>query len=229
MKVSIWQQFASNHSSFFSVVGAFQTVEEAYHTAEIMRTILLQIAAWRAQQSWSYDYDPTPIEKAFSQQYEVEWPMALDWLNGDVDNAQQDITKALTVVDQLIFVDNPYQTHMGIQPFEGLLRYFGAATAGFDKASIEEFVQYPPTWFTITLTCVAPDAATAAALHTAWPEHYRVYEGTIVQEGNILRAEQMWLPIGAAFRDLLHDLEQRGCTDIHYTLEQKMLNEETAQ
>lgn len=35
MRISIWQQFASNHSSDYTVVGEFQTEVEAIYAYEV--------------------------------------------------------------------------------------------------------------------------------------------------------------------------------------------------
>ncbi len=233
MKLTIWQQFASNHSGYFFVVGTFQTVEATYQAANTLQTFLQQIAAWYVQQDEPQTWAavPTPVEQAFSRQYKVEWPMALDWLDtvNDMDDAQQRINRALTVCDRLIFVSNPDQTWMSIQPFEGLLRRLGATTAGFDYDCWEADAPYPPTWFTLTLTCVAPDTAAATGFRAAWVERHPENATAIHIADNRIQIVRMWLPLGSNFRDLLHDLEQHGCTGIDYTLAHTMMDEGTAQ
>ena len=44
MKISIWQQFSSNHSANFELVGQFPTVEEAEKAYAILLDILTVIA-----------------------------------------------------------------------------------------------------------------------------------------------------------------------------------------
>jgi hypothetical protein len=43
MRVSIWQQFSSNHSSFFTVAGIFKTVELAEKATHELRSIIKTI------------------------------------------------------------------------------------------------------------------------------------------------------------------------------------------
>lgn len=44
MKLSLWQQFSSNHSAGFSLIGQFKTAEEATQAVAVIRGILEKIA-----------------------------------------------------------------------------------------------------------------------------------------------------------------------------------------
>jgi len=44
MRLSIWQQFSSNHSANFEIVGTFKTEELAHQAAEELREISRAIA-----------------------------------------------------------------------------------------------------------------------------------------------------------------------------------------
>lgn len=46
MRISIWQQFSSNHSSGFTVVGEFATRSEAENAANKIREILYRLKDW---------------------------------------------------------------------------------------------------------------------------------------------------------------------------------------
>jgi hypothetical protein len=80
MHISIWQQFGSNHSNGFTIVGEFETVEEARQTANRFLTMLEEIRS--EQETWTYPFTnlPKEVEKKYSALYDVNWPEILDWL-----------------------------------------------------------------------------------------------------------------------------------------------------
>src|SRR5688572_1725913 len=99
MKVTLWQQFSSNHSASFMVVGKFESVEWAETVAEELRTILSEISAWWSQYE---NYDEitlvenrvrkdgglTPPEKKYAEQFQIEkWGKGrqgvLDWVQSE--------------------------------------------------------------------------------------------------------------------------------------------------
>jgi hypothetical protein len=49
MRVSIWQQFSSNHSGHFWVVGTFKTVEDAQKAYDELRAMLTEIDRWHRE------------------------------------------------------------------------------------------------------------------------------------------------------------------------------------
>jgi hypothetical protein len=116
MKISLWQQFSSNHSSKFTVVGRFQSAEAAEEVGERFRTLFVSIDEWLTQ--WLAEKDealkqaeametdlkkrmerfvelfPDVLnkigqpERDFMQQYNVHWEESIDWLWGDYNPAQ---------------------------------------------------------------------------------------------------------------------------------------------
>lgn len=89
MRVSIWQQFSSNHSGSFTVVGRFETEETAHEAANELGGVIRQIDEWHedtANEAWykqvaMNDVPPiTPAEKDIQQKYAIEWEVqAVDW------------------------------------------------------------------------------------------------------------------------------------------------------
>ncbi len=49
MKISIWQQFSSNHSASFTLVGLFKSYADAEAAAVKMRDLIARIALWHAE------------------------------------------------------------------------------------------------------------------------------------------------------------------------------------
>ena len=83
MRISIWQQWASNHSTDFVLVGTFSTHEAAVKAADELHSVLQQIQDYWVQIR-SDDPDArfegilTPPEKAIRCHYEIDW-IPVDW------------------------------------------------------------------------------------------------------------------------------------------------------
>jgi hypothetical protein len=82
MHISLWQQFTSNHSAAFDLIGTFKTAEDAEQAAVEVRTILRRVREWYGKQ---YDEDErvelreaedllplTPEEEAIRKQYDLK-------------------------------------------------------------------------------------------------------------------------------------------------------------
>jgi len=79
MRVKIWQQFASNHSSNFTAVGRFDTPEQAAQARHTFEEMLRAIYAEQRHQDIAPD-SLTSIEQYYSHMLQVEWnPGTLDW------------------------------------------------------------------------------------------------------------------------------------------------------
>lgn len=188
MRLSLWQQFSSNHSGYFWVVGTFQTVEAAHAAYDEMREMLKQIDRWhqehKAESKAALEAGkgaPLPPEQAFAEKYQVEWPSTIDWTNwagyrhenhpsfASFDAsaaAQRLIDDAVRTVGRCVIVHNPDQTWMTTQPFETILSHFGAQTFGYDLNSVEDGTAEIPDLHT-RLTFRAPDTPTANQIETA--------------------------------------------------------------
>ncbi len=168
MKISIWRQFSSNHSASFQMVGTFDSVEKAMEAAEHIRHILREIATyWQnlpaEDREARWDRQPeeiTPIEQALSQRYGVEWsrnaysgePHRIDWIPADPERTVQ----AVLQFEHCVFMENIGNTDVGTEPFETLLRKWGASIAAWREVE--------GTLISMTTTCLAPDEDTAERL-----------------------------------------------------------------
>src|SRR5258708_2887023 len=110
MRISIWQQFSSNHSADFIIVGTFNSVSEAEQSAKMLRGILRRIASYwqqlppdEANVLWKQG-EITPVEREISHELGVEWSKrirlndqlrSIDWIPWDADKAAD----AVTVLD----------------------------------------------------------------------------------------------------------------------------------
>ena len=167
MQVSIWQQFSSNHSSRFTVVGEFETPEAAQKAADILRQFAETIRQWYAEnpdadEDWNAGGPvlPIPPELEFSRQHNIEWgDHAHDWLFGEA--------VPVTHIARLVFV-NGTESDFGAKPLDDVLERLGG------NVKVDGTIIYSESddgWLTdeayfsvsVSVTCLAPDASIAMA------------------------------------------------------------------
>src|SRR5688572_8881197 len=136
MRLSLWQQFSSHHSSHFSVVGQFSNESDASDAAEKIRQILRAIREWRSvpeNRAWielqhrppdsKYYYEnhfPTPPELDFARQYEIDWGnTGIDWTGKNPD-------ERVTQIGNDVIVGVDFETWNPPTPMQNLLAKLGA-------------------------------------------------------------------------------------------------------
>ncbi|GIK66769.1 MAG: hypothetical protein BroJett018_45630 [Chloroflexota bacterium] len=151
MRISIWQQFASNHSNSFTVVGEFERVEGAQNAADKLRASLQPIFDWyAANPEIEYDADPIPPELAIGKSYGVEWELRHDWLPGRI------VGEVVSVLDNriIIIAEETWSPH---EPLDQILVKLGA-TVSLEGA-------FSDTLLLVDIVCQCPIEATAINLH----------------------------------------------------------------
>jgi hypothetical protein len=140
MHVSLWQQYSSNHSASFFLVGEFTTPDEAEKAAAELRQMLFEIGAWwnqfiegderRAANLLEEEGQPTPPEEHYRTKYALEeWSQhgtRLDWM------VSFDVEDVVTHYDRLVVVNQIGKwgdTWNGAYPLDEILRRLGAKTA----------------------------------------------------------------------------------------------------
>jgi hypothetical protein len=232
MKISLWQQFSSNHSASFTVVGTFETPEAAYLAAEEIRRLLAGIVNYYADpehkpildQFWNEGgvLSLTPVEQEFAQKYGIDpedWTYngaGIDWIV-----EAKDIDSAVEMWDEFVVVGNVGDTWLGAMPIDTLLNNMGGSIA----------VEHE--WgrgLQVNVSCVAPDEATAAQFESTVRESQRLVAeqamafdvADISREGLRLRlidvqGDWSWM---VGVRQFKKELEARGCTEIKISFEQ---------
>jgi hypothetical protein len=159
MKITLWQQFSSNHSASFTVVGLFEAPEKAEAMAALIRDIVEQIGNdYRAQIpdyenyfNWSdeiYIQALSPLEERIRKQHKITrkvWSTPLDWTYFPV---------TIHVFRNLLFVsggggDQSWGVH---DPLNSLIKKAGGKA--FSAADLSK-VNY------LTITCQAKDLESA--------------------------------------------------------------------
>ncbi len=109
MKISIWQQFSSNHSSSFTVVGEFETAEKANESANTIMAILEDIKASYIEHKEHprVNLPPTAIEKKYGEMYGFDWKERLDWVDYNLDlNNNAQYIPFLSTYDRLVIIES---------------------------------------------------------------------------------------------------------------------------
>jgi hypothetical protein len=236
MRVSIWQQFSSNHSADFTVVGVFNTPEAANKAAEELRDVLRTIQNWYRQPENEEVIEklhgltneqgapvPTPIETELGKRYGFEWiEQAPDFLWYQLSS---DATQAVAAWEQILFVESYLtgeRTWSGVFPIAKLVEKLGGKSFMYDGMSADGF------WF--KLSCIAPDESAANLIDKLFnlaQDHDDTQVKDIPKElllsGKLSRNElelefQIW-EIGILSDDLpmmIDYLRNHGCTQIKY-------------
>jgi hypothetical protein len=234
MKISLWQQFSSNHSGSFSVVGRFATEEAAREAAEKLREIVRRIDAWHenpANQAWYSEADQksvgppiTPVEVAIAKEFNVAWGNGgADWYGGMHAPIQQ--------VGRDVYFSTAESWSMPT-PIVNLLKSFGGETAqsmSYEDEAIETI------W--VKLTCRFNDEAAAqatCALVTPFMHATRQSEtkppwagdsdgrkylgfGDISCEGTRLQLDYRFYGLSMGLPAMVEWLQRSGAQNIDYT------------
>lgn len=125
MKISIWQQFSSNNSVNYVVVGKFERAIQARDARQLLIQMLNDIADWyESQNTRPYTLGgtlATPIELSYQQRYGWEWEYGIDWMMTPREN----ISGHVKQIDNLLIIETGGTINFdATSPFEQLIKYF---------------------------------------------------------------------------------------------------------
>jgi hypothetical protein len=159
MKLTIWQQFSSNHSASFTVVGKFESVEKAEKTAQIVWKMIQDIQDYYRSEYPDYEsfWDfvhrnkLSRVEASIKQALGLDrWMMPLDWAYfAEMDNT-------VMLFENILFVDVTRDTWTGANPVDQLVESLGGEVAVSVESGDRE------AYFIIS--CEAPNVETAMQL-----------------------------------------------------------------
>lgn len=158
MKLSIWQQFSSNHSNDFTVVGKFISAEEAQKAAAELHHALLEVANWEG--IWRYDEwgEVSPIEIEIGKRYGFEWQTHHDWIK--YQYGEDAIDRALTAFENYILMSSPFQLYTGHKPFDEFIEKLGGEVIAWSEIP-------DGTYLVVNLTCQISNQEIGLKLHDA--------------------------------------------------------------
>ena len=145
MKLSIWQQFSSNHSAMYTVIGEFASADEAARTADYLRRVMREIDTCNVGNP--FPNAMTPVEERVAREHGIDWGEPLDWLTPRkrsmfVDWYRREPEEFVILIDRLVVVDalGGSMTWQTGHQFADLFRALGATTysdvyMGFDPVT----------------------------------------------------------------------------------------------
>lgn len=231
MRVTIWQQFSSNHSSFFTVVGEFQSPEAAQQATNELRRIIQSVVDWYAahpehEEKWIHDYwPPTPAEYEIAAQYSVRLDdeYGMDWIG-----AETDPQSVVTTMDCLVFLAHPIDTWNGGHPFDWIIEKLGGRGFIDGWHDVGPYWEEQSTHILINFVCNAPNPVAAQNIAQELSDYMQIRFnfnlGTlslrredITISGRQLRfIKRDFYKIASDLSNLIAYLKSRGCTDIEY-------------
>src|SRR5689334_9450882 len=107
MQLTLWQQFSSNHSAAYTVVGEFPTSAYAEAAYVKLRAILLMLADDKGGSQ--NNVNMTAAEIQIAEQYKIDWKQGLDWIERmQPENESRlpaySVDEAVTLFDRLVFI-----------------------------------------------------------------------------------------------------------------------------
>jgi len=156
MKLSIWQQFSSNNSSSYVIVGAFETPQKAHEAAEKFKALLQRIWEWYKAHPEarevvdSGDRELTDVEREVMHDHNIEFEEALDWVARE--ESLDFLPDAVAVFENLVFVATVDETETKDTPLAQYMHQLGA------DMKYEEAMR---TGLSINVSGTAPDDTTA--------------------------------------------------------------------
>src|ERR1700694_4438633 len=105
MRISIWQQFSSNHSGGFEVVGVFASEEQAEVIEKQLHEMFRRIADFRGYEHTEHEGALTWPETEYSQQFSIPWSLySINWILPNAFNKSTVLN--VTRFDRYVFVSN---------------------------------------------------------------------------------------------------------------------------
>jgi MoaA/NifB/PqqE/SkfB family radical SAM enzyme len=134
----VWHARASNNSGDWTIVGRFQTTEEAQQAAESLRELARAHEAFLASpegQQWlkGHGYDgslPTPPLRLFGQEHGFDWTGENDGLCWEEDGCGAPVLTA-GAVGNAIVIYHPYCGGLPERPFREFFAKVGAVEFGY--------------------------------------------------------------------------------------------------
>jgi hypothetical protein len=216
MQISLWQQFSSNNSTSYTVVGVFDSAESVQRASRTLSLIGQQIKDWYEKHPQAFDqwdegwpYPPSTVEQQIGQEYGFDWKEGADWPFNNVE---------IRILNNLLFVETKIpRPDLGPTALNLLILKLGGSF--FVEGS-----QYGETIgrLRIEITCTAPDSEVAAAIvkRESWPEFCTVTEDNLQLTILIVDTYEY-----GGFPQILFDLQAQGCTDIQVEFDQIELGE----
>lgn len=231
MRISVWQQFSSNHSGYFTIVGTFENEDAAYRAAKELKEIMRTIDEWYERnpeadrELWrQIDPPPCPREVEIGKKYGIDWQAASDYWR----------TYNIKVLSRIVLFD-AYETQSDNRPIIQIMQKLGGQVVhqyGLDTDGL--FAS-----FSVKLTCTAVNEEMARSIYEAvksylsspkntappWstqkPDYFDVPdEGVVELKGRELEFKIRFEMLEQNLLAMIAYLQSKGCENIQYTFVQ---------
>lgn len=240
MKVSIWQQFSSNHSNGFTVVGEFETKEAAEKAALRFKKMLEDIYL----QGIDYgDTEALQAEIELGEEFEIEWTSHLDWIFAE------EYEHVLQFDQYVAISDHHGNTWQGMMYIDQIMSKMAIAAHGEEDEASDNLIG-------VELSCLALNIDTANTIFAElklyfdavrtekvevnsapWKQFYSSHKheimmnpdawyGYIHQEGEKLTFDHLKFgTLGTGLPALIAYLTDKGCSEITYVIKEVPMKE----
>jgi hypothetical protein len=220
MKLMVWQQFSSNHSNGFTLVGIFPSVVKAEKAFKRIEKLLNEIDKWREEHPDDYRYERmTAPEEKIAGKYNIDWPEPTE--NVSVQQFQA-----------IVEIDAPGDSWTRRAPYEQLLQIFGANVAGWDGEDQGDEVS-EASIFRAKITAKAKSEDEAASLATSLEEtlkaenerKFQIFKkASVSSDGLEITIGSLSLREIQFFGSLVQELEA-ACGNVEYAFQKEVLGE----
>jgi hypothetical protein len=224
MRIALWQQFSSNHSARFTVVGKFDSVNATEDGARELRSVLQAISNWHKVENQNEESEvkqPNPFPADVAENYSITPDQTRLWLSGEYH---------LQVMGQHLILQSP---HTRTKP-DALMKVMQKISG---QAITEYWDDDPNPHIRVQLTCQTLDEASAQVLYANMDNYMRNVRGKLPPWFE--KDQRTWSLKGTAgmdgtsltfviwFHDLIDTLplmiaylESKGCHHIQFTFSQ---------
>jgi hypothetical protein len=168
MRLSLWQQYSSNNSSSYVVVGAFQSPEKAQEAALEFKKLLQHL--WEHYQAHpelredvlsEEDHDITHIELEAMHDYHIEFDAAIEWVARE--KTLDFLPDAVATFENMVFVATVDETVTNDTPIAQFMHRLGADV---------KFEEALDAYLRVQVTATAPDDITAQFIKTSCDTYF---------------------------------------------------------
>lgn len=168
MRVSIWQQFSSNNSSSYVIVGSFATPQKANEAAVAFKTLLQRLWEWYQSHPEIRDavlgeegHELTDAERFIMSDYGIEFEQAMEWVARE--ETLEFLPDAVTTFENLLFVATVDETVTSDTALAQFMHQLGA------DVKFEEAME---SYLVVNLSAHAPNDITAQFIKSATEAYF---------------------------------------------------------
>jgi hypothetical protein len=214
MKVTLWQQFSSNHSNSFNVVGVFESIKDASNAQVRLKKLIGDITKWRDDNPSQFAI--TEPERKIAEEFNINWDEKYYFL----DDGQR---LEIDLFDNIIEVGAPADSWIRKIPVEILLQKYGAtAVAGWDALALE-YQDGEISVFNMTAKGTAPDIETLKRIHDYCLNRVSIEDEKIKVNGLTIKFLEDYFDM-SKLQLIVNKLREESCTDVEYHLTKEKID-----